>query len=86
MAIGAMRAIHEQGLSVPGEISVIGHDDIEWASYTHPALTTIAQPIQQLAETAIQLLLDRIQDPTLPPRRYTLPNQLILRQSTRSLL
>jgi LacI family transcriptional regulator len=83
MAIGALRAIHEQNLSVPGDISVIGHDDIEWASYTHPALTTIAQPIQQLADTAIRLLLERIQDPNLPPRRYTLPNHIVVRQSTR---
>jgi LacI family transcriptional regulator len=83
MAIGALRAIHEQGLKVPDDISLIGHDDIEWASFTQPALTTIAQPIQELSELAIDLLLDRMKNPVLSPRRYTLPNRLIIRQSTR---
>lgn len=83
MAIGALRAIREAGLSVPEDISLIGHDDIEMASYTQPALTTIAQPIELLAETAIQFLLDRIKQPGVPPRRIILPNQLVVRQSTR---
>ncbi len=86
MAIGALRAIREAGFSVPGDISLIGHDDIEIASYIQPNLTTIAQPIEQLAETAIQYLLERIEQPTLPPRRSVLPNHLVERQSTRSIL
>jgi len=83
MAIGALRAIREAGLSVPEDISLIGHDDIEMASYTQPALTTIAQPIEQLAETAIQYLLERIEQPEISPRRTVLPNELIIRKSTR---
>ena len=83
MAIGALRAIREAGLSVPADISIIGHDDIEIASYLQPTLTTIAQPIEKLAETAIQLLLERIEQPGIPPRRSILPNRLVIRQSTR---
>ena len=85
MAIGALRAIREAGLSVPEDISLIGHDDIEIASYIQPTLTTIAQPIERLAETAIQYLLERIEQPNIPPRRTILPNILVKRQSTRSI-
>ena len=86
MAIGALRAIREAGLSVPEDISLIGHDDIEIASYIQPALTTIAQPIERLAETAIQFLLERIEKPNIPPRRTILPNRLVKRQSARSIV
>jgi LacI family transcriptional regulator len=86
MAIGALRAIREAGLSVPEDISLIGHDDIELAAYSQPALTTIAQPIERLAETAIQYLLERINQPDIAPRRAILPNQLVVRQSTRRIL
>jgi LacI family transcriptional regulator len=83
MAIGALSAIREAGLLVPEDISLIGHDDIEMASYTQPALTTVAQPIGELAGTAIQYLLERIKQPDIPPRRTILPNQLVVRQSAR---
>ena len=86
MAIGAMRAIHEFGLRVPEDISVVGHDDIEMASYIQPALTTIAQPISKLADTAIQWLIERIEHPNMSPRRSILENRLVVRQSTRSIL
>ncbi len=83
MAIGALRTIHEAGLSVPADISIVGYDDIEMASYIQPALTTIAQPIAELAETVIKLLLERIEQPGLPPRRIVIQNKLVIRQSTR---
>ena len=83
MAIGALRTIHEAGLSVPDDISIVGYDDIEMASYIQPALTTIAQPIAELAETVIKLLLERIEQPGLPPRRIVIQNKLVIRQSTR---
>ena len=82
MAIGAIRAIHEAGLSIPGDISLVGHDDIELASYLQPPLTTIAQPIADLAETAVNFLIERIETPSLPPRKRILPNSLVVRNST----
>lgn len=85
MAIGALRAIHEAGLAVPDDISLVGHDDIELASYTRPALTTISQPVAELAQTAIQLLLRRIHSPEMEKKRIILPNRLVVRQSTRSI-
>jgi len=86
MAIGAMRAIYEAGLRIPKDISLIGFDNIELAAYTYPPLTTIGQPIQQLAEIAISTLLQRIQTPESVCQRITLPNELIIRQSTRRIV
>lgn len=83
MAIGAMKAIREAGLSVPADVSIIGHDDIDMSSYSQPALTTISQPIEELSGTAIKLLLERIEQPGLMPRRIVLPNRLVIRESTR---
>jgi DNA-binding LacI/PurR family transcriptional regulator len=86
MAMGVLRAVHEAGLTVPENISIIGHDNIELASYTLPGLTTIAQQIEKIGSTAFQLLLDRIHDENAPVKKVVLPNFLIERHSTRSLL
>lgn len=61
VAMGALCAIHEYGLDVPGEISVMGYDDIELAAYTSPPLTTIRQPAFDLGARAAQLLISGIQ-------------------------
>ncbi|MDR2333209.1 MAG: LacI family transcriptional regulator [Burkholderiaceae bacterium] len=57
MAMGALRAMHEQALGVPQDMAVVGYDDIELASYTQPALTTVAQPVQRMAGEALARLL-----------------------------
>lgn len=57
MAIGAMRAARELGVRVPGELSVVGFDDIDLAQHTDPPLTTIHQPIRRKGEEAVQVLL-----------------------------
>ena len=82
MAIGVLRAAAELGLSVPKDLAVIGFDDIDLASYTQPPLTTIAQPKKTVGETAVRLLLERINQADLPARREILPTTLILRKST----
>ena len=56
-ALGAMRAIHSRGLKVPDDISIIGFDDLFLASYTHPLLTTIRQPKQQMGRMAMETML-----------------------------
>lgn len=85
MAIGALRALAEANLRVPEDISLVGFDDIELASYLTPPLTTIRQDKTALAEAALQLLLQRIAEPGLPARTRVLPTALVVRQSTRRL-
>jgi LacI family transcriptional regulator len=89
MAIGAMRAIADAGLDVPGDISVVGFDDIESAAFLRPALTTIAQDYLSMGAAAVALLLKMIQDGRgdgprrrrRPPPRL-LPCRLVVREST----
>ncbi len=82
MAIGAMAAVRDAGLSVPEDVSVVGFDDIHIAGYINPPLTTIAQPMAELGRIAAELLLQRLADRTLPPRRVMLRNRLIVRRTT----
>jgi LacI family transcriptional regulator len=63
-ALGAIRAIADDGLSCPKDISVVGFDDISTAAYFLPSLTTVRQPLRQMGEMAAQLLVKRIQNPT----------------------
>jgi DNA-binding LacI/PurR family transcriptional regulator len=86
MAIGAMQAIHEAGLSVPNDISVIGLDDIEVAAYQNPPLTTVRQSFVELATLAIQLLLALIENKTPPQTQIVIDPVLVERQSTVALL
>jgi LacI family transcriptional regulator len=86
MAIGALRALAEAGLHVPQDCSLLGFDDIELASYVTPPLTTIRQDKNAMAEAAVQLLLERIAEPSLPARTRILPTCLVERQSTRRIV
>jgi LacI family transcriptional regulator len=82
MAIGAMAAAREFGLTVPGDISIVGYDDIGLAEYMNPPLTTVAQPKYELGRVSAQLLLERTLDRSLPPRRVLLRSSLVVRGST----
>ncbi len=82
MAIGAYRAIAEAGLRVPDDLSVIGFDDIPPAAYTLPPLTTIRQPFESIALTAVSLLLDLFAGNSPAESQCTLAPELIVRQST----
>src|SRR5208337_3421979 len=59
-AIGAIRALKDAGLSVPGDVSVVGFDDIQSAAYTTPSLTTVSQPLSEMGKRGAQVLLERI--------------------------
>jgi LacI family repressor for deo operon, udp, cdd, tsx, nupC, and nupG len=82
MAIGAIRALRDRGLSIPADVSVVGFDDIELAGTTDPPLTTIHQPIRGKGEQAVRLLLDLIAGNGQPPEHRRLATQLIVRAST----
>jgi LacI family transcriptional regulator len=66
MAIGALRAAKDRGLAVPGDLSVVGYDDIPGAAYTDPPLTTIAQPKLAMGRRAAQLLIDSVNGQASP--------------------
>lgn len=79
-AVGAIRAIIDRGLRVPQDISVIGFDGIELSRYYTPALTTVAQPIEQLAQNSVRLLLRSIERDQ-PARSVEVTASLIERES-----
>ena len=81
MAMGGMEAIHEMGLRIPEDISIIGFDDIEISSYLQPALTTVRLPIGAMSSSATNTLINAIQNGTDYCARYTIPVDLIDRQS-----
>ncbi len=81
-AVGALRAVHEMGLSVPRDLSVIGFDDIPLAPLAIPRLTTLAQPPHQIAQAAVDLLLREINEPDEQFQTVTVGTQLIIREST----
>jgi len=84
-AIGALGAIHEAGLRVPDDLSLIGFDDISFAHLTQPPLTTVILSRTQLAITAFAALEALIRKEEGPHGDYTIPTHLVLRGSTRAL-
>lgn len=81
-AIGAIRAIHEQGLRVPHDVSVMGFDDIPGAAFHSPSLTTVRQPLNRMGEVAAQSLLDRIEGKKEYPSEIAIEPELVVREST----
>lgn len=77
-----MRTLAALNRSVPGDIMVSGFDDVNCATIVEPQLTTTHQPCSQIARMAVETLLSRIADPTLPPREIFLSAPLVLREST----
>ncbi len=81
-AIGILHCAYDAGLRVPDDLSVVGFDDILFAAYTQPALTTVAVPRAEVGKTAFEALWIMLADPELKGREYRLNTQLITRQST----
>jgi DNA-binding LacI/PurR family transcriptional regulator len=81
MAIGVLQTAAHMGIKVPDDLSVVGFDGIEAASWTNPPLTTIEQPIAEIAQTAVDTLRTLIEDPKALPNSYFRPN-LRVRSST----
>jgi DNA-binding LacI/PurR family transcriptional regulator len=81
-AIGALRVIHRHGLSVPGDFSVIGFDDIELSDIVYPPLTTLRLPRHELAKTFVTALDAFARDPHRAGRQYRIETALVIRNST----
>jgi LacI family transcriptional regulator len=82
-AIGAIRALKDAGLAVPGDVSVVGFDDILSAAYYSPSLTTVRQPLTQMGKRGAQVLLDRIANrDKVYPGEIVMAPEFIVREST----
>lgn len=82
MAVGALWAAAERGLSVPGELSVAGFDDIDVSRATSPALTTVRQPLEEMGRMGVTLLMRLLNRHTLEALHVSLGTELIVRDST----
>jgi DNA-binding LacI/PurR family transcriptional regulator len=81
-AIGAIRALQEDGLRVPQDVSVMGFDDIPGAAFHTPSLTTVRQPLNRMGEVAAQSLLERIEGMKEYPSEIAIKPELVVREST----
>jgi LacI family transcriptional regulator len=81
MALGAMRAAHDLGFTVPEDVAIIGFDDIHFASLSVPALTTVRQNKERIGSTACDALIDLIEGRILAAPHVTLPVDLMIRES-----
>lgn len=81
MALGALSAIRAMGLRVPDDVALVAIDDPPWAELVDPPLTVVAQPVRRMAETAMTLLLERIDEQRNEPKRIVLPLGFHIRAS-----
>ena len=82
MAMGVLDYARQKRLRVPRDLSVVGFDDIRFARYTDPPLTTVAQPMRAIGEGTVRLLLAILNDDAVTPDSVTLPHTLITRSTT----
>jgi DNA-binding LacI/PurR family transcriptional regulator len=82
MAVGVLRAFRESGRDVPGDVSVVGFDDIPEAAYLSPSLTTVRQDFGEVGRRSLALLLDQIESGTRPATRHVVETTLLVRDST----
>ena len=84
MAIGVLDALrHAEQKKVPEDVSVIGFDDIPMAAWPSYSLTTIRQPIERMIDSAVNDLLDRINQDTIYPKQELVPGDLVVRSSAK---
>lgn len=82
-AIGAIRALKDVGLTVPGDVSVVGFDDIQSAAYSTPSLTTVRQPLLEMGQRGAKVLLERIANRDAEyPAEIVMEPEFIVREST----
>ena len=81
MTLGAMHALRDAKVEVPGHIALVGFDDFDWADFFVPRLTLIAQPVKELGARAVQMLLQRMASPAAPTHSVRLSPTLQLRNS-----
>ncbi|WP_094550443.1 LacI family DNA-binding transcriptional regulator [Petroclostridium xylanilyticum] len=80
-AIGVMKAAYSLGLKVPEDLSIMGHNDYDFAQMVEPPLSTVRVPIYELGKVAAEIMLEQIKNPGHPPKQVILPTQLVIRNS-----
>lgn len=81
-ALGAVDGARSVGRRVPEDVWLVGYDDIAMAAWESFDLTTVRQPVPDMAAVAVRMLLDRTQDPSLAARHHRFPHQIVVRGST----
>jgi LacI family transcriptional regulator len=82
LAIGVLQAARDRGLRVPGDLSVVGFDDVEPATIVTPTLTTVRQPLAEMGRTAVNLLMRLLERQRFETMRVELATRLVVREST----
>ncbi|MDX1301648.1 substrate-binding domain-containing protein [Photobacterium sp.] len=85
MAMALISTFEQAGIRVPGDISIIGYDNIELAPYFSPPLTTIHQPKRRLGKTAVEILMERMKNKSHARRIFEMEPQLVIRKSVKDL-
>jgi DNA-binding LacI/PurR family transcriptional regulator len=83
LSLGAMKALHEVGLTPGRDVLVAGHDDLGFSAYTQPSITTARQPKEQIGRAAVQIVADKIEGKIRPGENVqrTFPSELVIRES-----
>jgi LacI family transcriptional regulator len=84
MAIGVLKALYESGVSIPGDIAVVGYDNIRYTEFLFQPLTTINSPLESLSKTSVKFLSERINQGQnyAEPRQVSFPTHLVIRKTT----
>ncbi|MCP9486448.1 MAG: LacI family transcriptional regulator [Gaiellaceae bacterium MAG52_C11] len=82
MAFGAIRACRASGLSVPGDVSIVGHDNSALVAFAGPPLTTIRQAVPEMSRAAVRMLLGEVAGTAAPREEYLFQPELVVRSST----
>ncbi|MFA9388440.1 MAG: LacI family DNA-binding transcriptional regulator [Prolixibacteraceae bacterium] len=82
ITLGALETIHTNGLAIPGDIAIVGFDDMQWSNSLNPPLTAVRQPAIEIGKRASELLIQRINDPSRPAIQMILHAELMKRSSS----
>ncbi|RFP09314.1 LacI family transcriptional regulator [Duganella sp. BJB488] len=83
MALGALKGLHELGVNVPGDVSVVGFDNMHYDDYCIPPLSSVHSPVLEMAQASVQMLLDQILGAgAAPPVQRVFPAGLVVRESS----
>ncbi|WP_236985465.1 LacI family DNA-binding transcriptional regulator [Marinagarivorans cellulosilyticus] len=82
MAMGAIQALQAQGVQIPQQVSIVGFDNIAYAEFWHPTITTVSQPAEEMGKRAVDMLVSIIEGKEFTHESKILPTQLIVRDSS----